>query len=184
MSTVALQGKRVGSITLRPYQREAIEAIFQKWLEFDRLLLIQPTGGGKTLQFAHVAKRRAAAGPVLIITHLEQLVTQAVEKIALAVGIEADKEKAESYASLAASVVVGSVQTLSLRAVWNDSLPIISLLSYLMRPTIVCLNHISESSDTFQMRRCSALPLPRTAETLEISASFSKRLPTRFRSLS
>jgi len=113
VNTDILLGPVAGSISLRPYQLEAIEAIFRKWLEYDRLLLIQPTGGGKTLQFAHVAKRRAAVGPVLILAHRDELIQQAIHKIALAVRIEADKEKAESYAELSASVVVGSVQTLS-----------------------------------------------------------------------
>jgi superfamily II DNA or RNA helicase len=102
-------------IILRQYQVETIEAVLSKWREYDRLLVIKPTGGGKTVEFAHIAERRVAAGPVLILAHRDELIEQAIEKIALAVGIEADKEKAEAYASTAASVVVGSVQTLSRR---------------------------------------------------------------------
>lgn len=113
MNTDILPGPVRASISLRPYQLEAIEAIFRKWVEYDRLLLIQPTGGGKTLQFAHVAQRRAAVGPVTILSHTDVLVNQTIDKLSLAVGIEADREKAESYAELSARVVVGSVQTLS-----------------------------------------------------------------------
>jgi superfamily II DNA or RNA helicase len=123
VNTTALLGPVASPINLRLYQLQAIEAIFRKWVEYDRLLLIQPTGGGKTLQFAHVAKRRAAVGPVLILAHRDELIEQAIHKIALAVGIEAEKEKAESYAELSASVVVGSVQTLSRQSRLERFLP-------------------------------------------------------------
>jgi superfamily II DNA or RNA helicase len=107
-----LLGPVAGSIILRPYQLEAISAIFKKWLEYDRLLTVWPTGAGKTIGFAHVALRRIATGPVLILAHRDELIDQARNKLYLAVGIQADKEKGESYAALSASVVVGSVQTL------------------------------------------------------------------------
>jgi len=113
VSTETLLGPVAGSIILRPYQREAIKAIFKRWLEYDRLLIVWPTGAGKTLGFAHVALRRIATGPVLILAHRDELIDQAINKLYLAVGIQADKEKAESYAALSANVVVGSVQTLS-----------------------------------------------------------------------
>jgi superfamily II DNA or RNA helicase len=100
-------------ITLRPYQADGLKAIFAKWLLFARLLLSWPTGAGKTVLFAFVALQRIAAGPVLILAHRDELIDQAIDKLYLAVGIQADKEKAESYAALSASVVVGSVQTLS-----------------------------------------------------------------------
>jgi superfamily II DNA or RNA helicase len=105
----------MSAITLWPYQIEMIDAVFDKWREYNRLLVVQPTGGGKTIEFAHVAKRRTAAGAVLILAHRDELIEQAIQKIALAVEIEADKEKAESYASTTATVVVGSVQTLTRR---------------------------------------------------------------------
>jgi superfamily II DNA or RNA helicase len=34
-------------VMLRPYQVETIEAVLSKWREYDRLLVIKPTGGGK-----------------------------------------------------------------------------------------------------------------------------------------
>jgi superfamily II DNA or RNA helicase len=113
VSTETLLGPIAGSIILRPYQLEAINAIFKKWLGYDRLLIVWPTGAGKTIGFAHVALGRIAAGSVLILAHRDELIDQAINKLYLAVGIQADKEKAESYAALSASIVVGSVQTLS-----------------------------------------------------------------------
>jgi len=115
VSTETLLGPVAGSIILRPYQLEAIKAIFRKWLEYDRLLTVWPTGAGKTIGFANVTLRRISEGPVLILAHRDELIDQAVNKLYLAVGIQADKEKAESYAALLASVVVGSVRTLSRR---------------------------------------------------------------------
>ena len=113
MSTISLPGLVAGPMILRPYQLEAIKAIFNKWLKYDRLLTVWPTGAGKTIGFAHVALSRIATGPVLILAHRDELIDQAINKLYLAVGIQADKEKAESCAALSASVVVGSVQTLS-----------------------------------------------------------------------
>jgi superfamily II DNA or RNA helicase len=113
VSAETLLGPVASSIILRPYQLEAINAIFKKWLEYDRLLTVWPTGAGKTIGFAHVALSRIARGPVLILAHRDELIDQAINKLYLAVGIQADKEKAESYAAISANVVVGSVQTLS-----------------------------------------------------------------------
>jgi superfamily II DNA or RNA helicase len=103
-------------VTPRPYQVKTIELVFTKWSAYDHLLIVYPTGGGKTIVFAHVAQRRRSQGPVLILAHRDELIEQATEKIAPAVGIEADKEKAQSYASLSASIIVASVHTISRQA--------------------------------------------------------------------
>lgn len=65
-------------------------------------------GAGKVAQPA-----RAAAGPVLVLAHRDELLDQARDKISRAVGLAAEKEKAEERATLDSRVVVGSVQTLS-----------------------------------------------------------------------
>jgi superfamily II DNA or RNA helicase len=72
VSAETLLGPVAGSIILRPYQLEAINAIFKKWLEYDRLLTVWPTGAGKTIGFAHVALSRIARGPVLILAHRDE----------------------------------------------------------------------------------------------------------------
>jgi superfamily II DNA or RNA helicase len=105
----------MNAIQLWPYQLNGLKAVFAKWLEYARLLLVWPTGAGKTILFAYIALRRMTDGPVLILAHRDELVAQAIDKIALAVGLKADKEKAECYASSSASVVVGSVQSLCRR---------------------------------------------------------------------
>jgi superfamily II DNA or RNA helicase len=103
------------SIELRDYQETAVNSVLTKWTEFDRLLGVAPTGSGKTIKFAHIARERINSGPVLVLAHRDELLDQARDKIARAVGLVADKEKADERASLESSIVVGSVQTLCRR---------------------------------------------------------------------
>ena len=101
-------------MTLRPYQLTAVEDTERAFTECQRVLGVLPTGAGKTICFAHLAARRlkATGQRTLILAHREELIEQAIAKIYAATGIVAAKEKAEDYASLAAPVVVASVQTL------------------------------------------------------------------------
>ena len=56
---------------LRPYQREAKEAIFEQWEHGTRkTLLVLPTGCGKTIVFAKVTEECVSRGDrVLILAH-------------------------------------------------------------------------------------------------------------------
>src|SRR5689334_17118928 len=76
-----------------------------------RQLVVMPTGAGKTIVFAKLAERLQPKR-TLILAHREELIDQAVDKIAKATGIFAQKEKAEHRASLMAPIVVASVQTM------------------------------------------------------------------------
>ena len=100
---------------LRPYQKQAIEAIEQDWERgHRRTLLVLPTGCGKTIVFANVAKRAVARGKkVLILAHRDELLNQAQDKILKATGLMTSKEKAEET-SLDSffRITVGSVQTM------------------------------------------------------------------------
>jgi superfamily II DNA or RNA helicase len=102
---------RSDRFALRPYQEEARRAIHAGFREFDRQLLVLPTGGGKTRVFSQLA---ADFQPkrTLILAHREELISQAVEKLHSSTGIAADVERAGCRASLTAPVVVASVQTL------------------------------------------------------------------------
>ena len=42
---------------LRPYQVAAVDGIFEAWETARSTLLVQPTGTGKTVTFAHVIHR-------------------------------------------------------------------------------------------------------------------------------
>lgn len=101
-------------MNLRPYQADAVKAVEDAWEESRRVLMVLPTGGGKTVVFSHLAARRRP-GRTLILAHREELIDQAIQKLHRATGIIAHKEKAEHRASRNAQVVVGSIQTLARR---------------------------------------------------------------------
>ena len=64
-------------MNLRPYQTEAIRAIESGWDEYQKQLLVLPTGCGKTVVFSQVAKDRTDLGQVLILAHRDELIEQA-----------------------------------------------------------------------------------------------------------
>ena len=100
---------------LRPYQQEAKDAVFSDWDKgIRRLLLVMPTGTGKTIVFAKVAEECVRRGhKVLILAHRSELLEQAADKLYRATGIRSAMEKAEeSCRDKYTRVVVGSVQTL------------------------------------------------------------------------
>lgn len=105
----------MGGMELRPYQRDAREAIFGEWDQgHNKTLLVLPTGTGKTIVFASVAERCVREGSrVLILAHRGELLDQAQDKLLRTTGLRCAVEKAEE-SSLGSwfRVTVGSVQTL------------------------------------------------------------------------
>ena len=100
---------------LRPYQKEAVAAVESEWAKGNRkTLLVLPTGTGKTIVFANVAKDEVRHGEkVLILAHRDELLTQAQDKIKSATGLMCAKEKAEETClDSFYRIVVGSVQTM------------------------------------------------------------------------
>jgi len=99
---------------LRSYQTAAVDGIFEAWRTVRSTLLVQPTGTGKTVTFAHVIKRMPA-GRALVLAHREELIFQAADKIARVTGHPPDIEMAEMRADHGmlgkARVVVSSIQT-------------------------------------------------------------------------
>ncbi|MBE2180635.1 MAG: DEAD/DEAH box helicase [Chthoniobacterales bacterium] len=98
-------------ISLRGYQVDALNAITKGFADYDRQIAVKPTGAGKTILFAALA-RHYQPRRTLVLAHREELIQQAVDKIARATGLQAEVEMAEHKASLEAPVVVASVQTL------------------------------------------------------------------------
>lgn len=99
---------------LRPYQVEAVEAVKNAWNEYNKTLLVLPTGTGKTICFSAIAEDRARIGRVLILAHREELLEQASDKLFVTTGLKTVLEKAENTCiDSDIPVVVGSVQTLS-----------------------------------------------------------------------
>lgn len=100
---------------LRPYQKEAKEAIFEQWDNgTKKTLLVLPTGCGKTIVFAKVAEECVRHGRrVLILAHRGELLEQAADKIHKSTGLGCAVEKAEeSCLGSWFRIVVGSVQSL------------------------------------------------------------------------
>ena len=98
---------------LRQYQEEAIQAIESGWNEYQKQLLVLPTGCGKTIVFSQVAKDRTDKGRVLILAHRDELIEQARDKYYKLTGDFTAKEKAsETSIDSFLPVTVGSVQTL------------------------------------------------------------------------
>lgn len=102
------------SFQLRPYQLEAVQAVIEaRRRGVRRPLLCLPTGAGKTVVFSELARR--AQRPVLVLAHRQELVEQAVEKLARTLGSEAaiGIEQASSRAGAGARAVVASLRSLN-----------------------------------------------------------------------
>lgn len=113
--TEALAAALTPSLTLRPYQKAAVEAVIlahQRGIH--RALIALPTGTGKTIVFAQLIRRRK--GRALVLAHRDELIEQAVQKLlwvdpSLDIGVvKAERDEHQ------AGVVVASVQTLSRKA--------------------------------------------------------------------
>lgn len=99
------------SFNLRPYQEEAVRAINDKWNEWQRELLVLPTGCGKTVVFNVIANQRP--GKTLILAHRDELIEQARDKYFKMFGDNPGKIKAME--NDIRPVTVGSVQTMCRR---------------------------------------------------------------------
>jgi superfamily II DNA or RNA helicase len=99
--------------TLRPYQREAVDAVLSaRRAGLRRMVVCLPTGAGKTVIFARLAQ--LARRGVLVLAHREELVSQAKQKIEHALageGIVAI-EQAERRAPANAKVIIASIRSL------------------------------------------------------------------------
>ncbi len=105
----------MGGMELRPYQAAAVAAVESEWEGGrGRTLLVLPTGCGKTVVFAHVAKDVVdGGGRVLVLAHRGELLDQAADKIAAATGLGCAVEKAgRTSEGEWFRVTVGSVQSM------------------------------------------------------------------------
>jgi superfamily II DNA or RNA helicase len=105
---------------LRPYQREGLDAFHTSWgKDVWRVAMELPTGGGKTVCFAHLAVEHIRAHPtdrVIVLVHTDELVDQAYKKMKdvaphLAVGIFKAARR-----DVRADIIVASVQSLNSEA--------------------------------------------------------------------
>lgn len=95
----------------RWYQRECIESCFEHLENSRSTLTVMATGLGKTFCFSEIA-HRWDKGPVLVLAHRDELITQAQASLQRVVGSEfVDVEQAQQQSSFRARYVVGSVQS-------------------------------------------------------------------------
>lgn len=80
----------------RPYQVAAKRAIYRAFRDHRSVLVVLPTGTGKTIIFSMIAGEGAEAGRrMLILAHREELVAQAVDKLYRVTGVTAAVEMAK-----------------------------------------------------------------------------------------
>lgn len=94
---------------MRPYQRDAVAAVFREWESVRSTLLVQPTGTGKTVCFAEVL-RRAFPRRAMVLAHREELIFQAKRKIEGATGWRVDVEMGELRAESSDTCLFGGPQ--------------------------------------------------------------------------
>ena len=100
------------SPTLRPYQREAIEAVIAaRKRGVRRQVVCLPTGAGKTVIFSRLAA--IARRPVLVLAHRAELLEQAQAKLEAAGAGPVSVEWGERHAEPGAKTVVASIRSLS-----------------------------------------------------------------------
>lgn len=111
----AAPGMPAVKLPLRAYQKEAIEAVRERYQAgVQRPLVALPTGSGKTVVLAHLIRRRSGAGRALIIVHRDELLTQSVDKLhQIAPELRVGIVKAERDEHRDVDVVVASIQTLA-----------------------------------------------------------------------
>lgn len=101
---------------LRPYQQRVVDSVIAELENSKSTLVVLPTGGGKTVCFAHLVGHYMKQGRVMVIAHREELIRQAASKIEQIVGYRPAIEMADEWADEEGfnrpQVVVASVQTL------------------------------------------------------------------------
>ena len=103
------------TIRLRPYQREAADAVVKAWQEDTSTMVVMPTATGKTILMSELV-RRVFPRRVMFLAHREELIVQAKNKIEMMSGFRVDIEMAgakvvENGIFDEAQVVVSSIQT-------------------------------------------------------------------------
>ncbi len=109
-----------GPQTLRVYQESAVHRVFASWRDDGRcVLLVLPTGGGKTSVFSWIAANLNV--PVLILVHRRELATQAANRLR-EFGVDFGMIMAGEKPRPSARVQIASVQTL-VRRVKKGQIP-------------------------------------------------------------
>jgi superfamily II DNA or RNA helicase len=99
--------------TLRPYQDTAYRNTLAAWGRgIPRVLLVLPTGAGKTVVFARLAEAMRQYGRIVVLAHREELLDQAEEKISAWTALRTTIEQGDRYGDPTADVLIASVASL------------------------------------------------------------------------
>lgn len=124
------------SLTLRPYQLAALDELRARARAgARRLVVVAPTGAGKTVIASELARSSLRLGRrVLVLAHRRELITQAVDKLARA-GITPGVIMAGARADPTNPVQVASVQTLTRRELAPADLVIVDECHHSVSPS-------------------------------------------------
>jgi len=103
------------TVTLRDYQRAAVDAVKREWAHHRSTLLVLATGLGKSVCCSHLLRDRQSVGRSLVLVHREELLQQMrghLERVGLSVEIERAEEAALALSLTPSDCVVATVQTL------------------------------------------------------------------------
>jgi DNA repair protein RadD len=117
-------------LTLRPYQQQAVDAVYQHLRERDdNPVVVIPTGGGKTPVMATICRDAVQtwSGRVLILAHVKELLQQSVDKLKqvcpeLSVGVYSAGLKRRDTEH---AVIVAGIQSVYKRACELDAFDLI-----------------------------------------------------------
>jgi len=112
-------------IILRPYQVDAVENLRRSFMQGNRRLLLQAgTGSGKTIIASEIIKSAVTRGRyVLFLAHRRELIDQCADKL-VRFGVPHGIIMAGRQRSMGENVQVGSVQTITTRAVKSKKMPL------------------------------------------------------------
>lgn len=102
---------------LRPYQTDAVSAVWEDLEDQSSTMVVMPTGCGKTVVIAFLVKKwlEAGRGKVLLVAHRDMLISQLIETSARVCGLsalEVGVEMASERAAFHHRVVAATVQTM------------------------------------------------------------------------
>lgn len=132
--------------SLRDYQGALIQEIYAQWKVYRRVLAQMPTGAGKTIVFAAIAREFIQRSEtVLVIAHREELISQAAAKLQDVSGHAPAIIKAGYKPDLTNPVQVASIQSLVRRQLPPAALVIVDEAHHSAAPSYSkIIQHYSE----------------------------------------
>jgi len=99
---------------LREYQKEALDVTLRKFEKTDTALAVMATGLGKTIYFAHLARRFLQHGRIMVLAHWAELIYQNKQKLETICETKASIEMGDQWASegfYKSDIVLSTIQS-------------------------------------------------------------------------